>query len=171
MADGENTLDDDDLVIEVDGKGVHLATLDARGVLELATAYIELLARIAEDNDEVIEFTTMQSKFPHERALCPQSWARSATRTRSPTAKSRGNWVEIFPSASTCVLLLNKTPLRAPFDSAESRAGVHADLGGDIECSRGSGSVGARDAFCSYRPQGRGQPQQQPRRGSVSCST
>lgn len=51
----------DELVIEVDGEGVHLDTLDAPGVLNLAVAYLELLRRCAADRDETIEFRGLRA--------------------------------------------------------------------------------------------------------------
>jgi hypothetical protein len=53
--------DSDELVIEVDGEGVHLATLDAPGVLNLASCYLDLLARCAADLDEMIEFRGLRA--------------------------------------------------------------------------------------------------------------
>jgi hypothetical protein len=38
--------DSDELVIEVDGEGVHLDTLDAAGVLNLAVAYLECFGAV-----------------------------------------------------------------------------------------------------------------------------
>lgn len=51
----------DELVIEVDGEGVHLDTLDAPAVLNLAVAYLELLRRCAQDRDESIEFRGLRA--------------------------------------------------------------------------------------------------------------
>jgi hypothetical protein len=51
----------DELVIEVDGEGVHLDTLDAPAVLNLAVAYLELLRRCAADRDESIEFRGLRA--------------------------------------------------------------------------------------------------------------
>jgi hypothetical protein len=47
----------DDLVIEVDGEGVHLNNLDAPSVLGLAVAYLDLLMRCAAERDEEIAFS------------------------------------------------------------------------------------------------------------------
>jgi hypothetical protein len=62
MAPEEARIDDgDELVIEVDGDGVHLDTLDAPGVLNLAVAYLELLRRCAADRDDTIEFRGLRA--------------------------------------------------------------------------------------------------------------
>ena len=52
---------DDELVIEVDGEGVHLETLDAKGMLTLASSFLELLEAIADERDEKIEFTGLRA--------------------------------------------------------------------------------------------------------------
>jgi hypothetical protein len=54
-------LDDDDLVIEVDGEGVHLDSIDANGVLRLAVAYYDLLIRIANENGEELSFRGLKA--------------------------------------------------------------------------------------------------------------
>lgn len=56
-----DTEDPDDLVIEVDGEGVHLHTLDAPSVLELAVAYLQLLSKLADERGESIEFVGLMS--------------------------------------------------------------------------------------------------------------
>ena len=53
---------ENDLVIEVDGEGVHLDTLDAPRVLELAVAYLELLKKIADERDEDIQFVGIEAR-------------------------------------------------------------------------------------------------------------
>jgi hypothetical protein len=53
--------DGDDLVIEVDGEGVHLDTLDAPSVLELAVSYLLLLSKVADERGEEIEFVGLSS--------------------------------------------------------------------------------------------------------------
>jgi hypothetical protein len=62
MADSEhNDEDPDELVIEIDGEGVQLATLDAPAVLYLAVCYLDLLTRCAADRDETIEFRGLRA--------------------------------------------------------------------------------------------------------------
>jgi hypothetical protein len=51
----------DELVIEIDGDGVHLATLDAPRLLELAAAYFDLLAKVAADRDEALELRGLRA--------------------------------------------------------------------------------------------------------------
>lgn len=48
-------------MIEVDGEGVHLDTLDAPAVLELTVAYLNLLARCADERGEVLVFSGLRA--------------------------------------------------------------------------------------------------------------
>jgi hypothetical protein len=52
---------DDDLVVEVDGEGVHLNTLDAPSMLELAGSYFALLQKLAEEREESIDLVGLRA--------------------------------------------------------------------------------------------------------------
>jgi hypothetical protein len=56
-----NTDNPDELVIEVDGEGVHIDTLDAPAVLEFTVAYLNLLKLCATERDEDLEFRGLRS--------------------------------------------------------------------------------------------------------------
>lgn len=51
----------DEVVIEVDGDGVHLDTLDAPATLEFAVSYFRLLQKIVDERGEEIEFKGLKA--------------------------------------------------------------------------------------------------------------
>jgi hypothetical protein len=61
LRDASDALDDDDLVIEVDGAGVHLDSVDASAMLRLTVAYLDLLIRIANENGEEMTFRGLKA--------------------------------------------------------------------------------------------------------------
>ncbi len=63
MSDGadKNAENPDEFVIEVDGEGVHIDTIDASAVLEFTVAYLNLLRLCAEERDEPLEFRGLRA--------------------------------------------------------------------------------------------------------------
>lgn len=62
MSDGAPSAENpDELVLEVDGEGVHIDTIDAPAVLEFTVAYLNLLKLCAAERDEELEFHGLRS--------------------------------------------------------------------------------------------------------------